>query len=72
VVHGNGPQVGLLASQGMGVPESERFLLDVLDAETEGMIGYMIKLGLRNLLPGGRGCATMLTMERGRPGLHGP
>jgi carbamate kinase len=56
----------------MGVPESERFPLDVLDAETEGMIGYMIKLGLRNLLPGGRGCATMLTMERGRPGLHGP
>jgi carbamate kinase len=34
----------------------------VLDAETEGMIGYLIELELRNLLPRGRGCATILTM----------
>lgn len=62
IVHGNGPQVGLLASQGMNAPQAERFPLDVLDAETQGMIGYTIELELGNLVPGGRSCATLLTM----------
>jgi carbamate kinase len=63
VGHGNGPQVGLLALQGaaygMG---AESYPLDVLDAETEGMIGYMIEQELGNLLPFGRPFATLLTM----------
>ncbi|MGI4812600.1 MAG: carbamate kinase [Janthinobacterium lividum] len=56
IVHGNGPQVGMLAAQGGSFP------LDVLDAETEGMIGYMIEQEMRNLLPAGRACVTLLTM----------
>lgn len=62
IAHGNGPQVGLLALQGAIMPQVERFPLDVLDAETEGMIGYMIELELGNLLPRDRACATLLTM----------
>jgi carbamate kinase len=68
IVHGNGPQVGLLVSQGQGAPQAERFPLDVLDAQTEGMIGYMIELELTNLLPEGRACATLLTMVEVSPG----
>jgi carbamate kinase len=55
-VHGNGPQVGMLALQAGGFP------LDVLDAETEGMIGYMIEQEMRNLLPAGRACVSLLSM----------
>src|SRR5260364_34572 len=36
--------------------------LDVLDAETEGMVGYIIEQELSNALPAGRACATLLTM----------
>ncbi|ABE36630.1 amino acid kinase family protein [Paraburkholderia xenovorans LB400] len=62
IVHGNGPQVGLLASQAESAPQAARFALDMLDAETEGMIGYMLELELRNLLSEERACATLLTM----------
>ncbi|WP_321786252.1 carbamate kinase [Burkholderia pyrrocinia] len=62
IVHGNGPQVGMLATLSRQAPPSERFPLDVLDAETEGMIGYLIELELRNRLPASRPCATLLTM----------
>ncbi|MBN3848811.1 carbamate kinase [Paraburkholderia sp. Ac-20342] len=62
IVHGSGPQVGLLAVQNESTPRAARFPLDVLDAETEGMIGYMIELELRNRLPAKRACATLLTM----------
>ena len=55
ISHGNGPQVGLLALQGAAYP------LDILDAETEGMIGYLIEQELENLLPPGLRCATLLT-----------
>jgi carbamate kinase len=51
----------------MSAPQAERFPLDVLDAETEGMIGYLIELELRNLLPKGRACATLLTMIEVNP-----
>jgi carbamate kinase len=54
ITHGNGPQVGLLAMQGSGNP------LDVLDAETEGQIGYLLEQELRNRLPTRR-CAALLT-----------
>lgn len=61
VTHGNGPQVGLLALQGAALKPGEAFPLDVLSAETEGMIGYMIEQELANLLPGERKCAALLT-----------
>jgi len=42
ISHGNGPQVGLLALQAAAYPEVEAYPLDVLGAQTEGMIGYLI------------------------------
>jgi len=62
VAHGNGPQVGLLALQGAAYAKVETYPLDVLGAETEGMIGYMIEQELGNLLPFERPFATLLTM----------
>src|SRR5512139_1527124 len=60
--HGNGPQVGLLALQGAAYDKVETYPFDVLGAQTEGMIGYMIEQELGNLLPFERPFATMLTM----------
>jgi carbamate kinase len=60
--HGNGPQVGLLALQAAAYTSVEPYPLDVLDAQTEGMIGYMIEQELRNLLPPAVPFATILTM----------
>jgi carbamate kinase len=60
--HGNGPQVGLLALQGHAYQAVDPYPLDVLDAQTEGMIGYMIEQELGNLLPFERPFATLLTM----------
>lgn len=60
ITHGNGPQVGLLALQESAYKTDVRYPLDMLDAETEGMIGYLIEQELSNLLPG-RSCATLLT-----------
>jgi carbamate kinase len=60
--HGNGPQVGLLALQAAAYTSVEPYPLDVLDAQTEGMIGYMIEQELRNLLPRNVPFATILTM----------
>lgn len=62
VTHGNGPQVGLLALQGAAYKPDELYPLDVLGAETEGMIGYMIEQELGNLLPFEVPLATVLTM----------
>jgi carbamate kinase len=62
ISHGNGPQVGLLALQGAAYKPDEAYPLDVLGAETEGMIGYMIEQELGNLLPFDVPFATLLTM----------
>ena len=62
VSHGNGPQVGLLALQGAAYKPDEAYPLDVLGAETEGMIGYMIEQEMGNLLPQEVPFATVLTM----------
>src|SRR3954467_3532011 len=62
ISHGNGPQVGLLALQAAAYEEVEAYPLDVLGAQTEGMIGYMIEQELGNLLPFERPFATILTM----------
>jgi carbamate kinase len=60
VTHGNGPQIGLLALQGESNRAEQPYPLDVLGAETEGMIGYMLDQELANEL-GGRPVATLLT-----------
>jgi len=62
VGHGNGPQVGLLALQGAAYGKVETYPLDVLGAQTEGSVGYMIEQELGNLLPFERPFATLLTM----------
>ena len=60
--HGNGPQVGLLALQAAAYKDVEPYPLDVLGAQTEGMIGYLIEQELGNLLPAEVPFATLLTM----------
>ena len=62
VVHGNGPQVGLLSLQAESYAGAEPYPLDVLDAGTQGMIGYLIQEELRSLLPPEHQVATLLTM----------
>lgn len=61
IAHGNGPQVGLLALQAAAYTSVNPYPLDVLGAETEGMIGYMIEQELGNLLPFDVPFATLLT-----------
>jgi carbamate kinase len=75
ISHGNGPQVGLLALQGAAYHAVETYPLDVLGAQTEGMIGYMIEQELGNLLPFEVPFATLLTMVEVRaddPGFQNP
>jgi carbamate kinase len=60
VTHGNGPQVGLLALQAEAYADVAPYPLDVLGAESEGMIGYLLEQELINALPG-RPAATLLT-----------
>lgn len=71
VTHGNGPQVGLLALQASayardqvasGAAAPTAIPLDVLGAQSEGMIGYVIEQKLGNLLPADKPLATILTM----------
>jgi carbamate kinase len=60
--HGNGPQVGLLALQAAAYEEVEPYPLDVLGAQTEGMIGYVLEQEMGNVLPFEVPFATLLTM----------
>ena len=60
VTHGNGPQVGLLALQADAYGAVAPYPLDVLGAESEGQIGYLLDQELVNAL-GGRPVATLLT-----------
>ena len=62
ISHGNGPQVGLLALQGAAYDKVAVYPLDVLGAQTEGMIGYMIEQELGNILPFEQPLATILSM----------
>ena len=66
--HGNGPQVGLLALQAAAYTEVEAYPLDVLGAETEGMIGYVIEQELGNVMPKDTPLASLLTMIEVDPG----
>jgi carbamate kinase len=61
VTHGNGPQVGLLALQNYAYKPDEAYPLDLLGAETEGMIGYLIEQALESELPKDMRVATLLT-----------
>ncbi len=61
VTHGNGPQVGLMALQAAAFAPKSPWPLDILGAETEGMIGYLIEQELMNALADGTACATLLT-----------
>jgi carbamate kinase len=61
VTHGNGPQVGLLAMQSEAISDVDPLPLDILGAQTQGMIGYMIEDELRDALAGKREVATLLT-----------
>jgi carbamate kinase len=60
LTHGNGPQIGLLALQSEAYPKVRPYPLDVLGAESEGMIGYLLDQALQNELPD-RQLATLLT-----------
>ena len=60
IAHGNGPQVGLLALQAEAYKQIQPYPLDILNAETEGMIGYLIERELRNQMPD-RQVVTLLT-----------
>jgi carbamate kinase len=61
LTHGNGPQVGLLALQAAAYLQGPTVPLDVLVAESEGMIGYLLERELRSALPD-REMATVLTL----------
>src|SRR6478752_9674018 len=60
--HGNGPQVGLLALQAAAYAEVDPDPLDILGAQTEGMIGYVLEQELGNAMPPDVPLATILTM----------
>lgn len=77
-VHGNGPQSGLLLlesaayEQATGLPQIS---LDVIDAETEGMIGYLIEQELGPHVPPERGMATVLSqivVDKNDPAFQNP
>ena len=67
VSHGNGPQVGLLSLQAAAYDEASDYPFDVLGAQTEGMIGYLIEQELGNLLPFEKPLATILSMTEVDP-----
>jgi carbamate kinase len=62
VAHGNGPQIGLLALEAAALADGPVVPLDVLGAESQGMIGYLLAQELANVLPRERPVATLLTM----------
>ncbi len=60
ITHGNGPQVGLLALESAAYRAVRPYPLDVLGAESEGMIGYLLEQAIANALPD-REIATLIT-----------
>jgi carbamate kinase len=75
ISHGNGPQVGLLALQGSAYTEVDPYPLDLLGAQTEGMIGYLIQQELGNELPFEKRLASLLTLievDRNDPAFADP
>jgi carbamate kinase len=75
ISHGNGPQVGLLALQGSAYTDVEPYPFDLLGAQTEGMIGYLIQQELGNELPFEKHLASLLTLievDREDPAFQDP
>jgi carbamate kinase len=62
LAHGNGPQVGLLALQAAAYTDVEPYPLDVLGAQTQGMIGYLLEQELGNQLDAETPLSMVLTM----------
>jgi carbamate kinase len=67
VVHGNGPQVGLLALQAEAYADVPAYPLDMLGAETDGLIGYLLEQEIGNALGSRRTVATLLTRVEVEP-----
>lgn len=75
VAHGNGPQVGLLALQAAAYTDIPPYPLDILGAESVGMIGYLVEQELANALPDGARIGTLLTqieVDRDDPAFGDP
>lgn len=75
VAHGNGPQVGLLALQAAAYKEVAPYPLDILGAESVGMIGYLVEQELSNVMAAGTKLATLLTqieVDRADPAFANP
>lgn len=75
VAHGNGPQVGLLALQAAAYTDVPPYPLDILGAESVGMIGYLVEQELANALPEGARIGTLLTqieVDRDDPAFDDP
>ena len=75
ITHGNGPQVGMLALQAAAGPKDGAYPLDMLGAESEGLIGYLIEQELRNALPTSSLTAVILTqtlVDAGDPAFSKP
>ncbi|MFF0687668.1 carbamate kinase [Streptomyces albogriseolus] len=75
ITHGNGPQIGLLAVESAADPAlSTPYPLDVLGAQTQGMIGSLLARALRGALPG-RQVAALVThtvVRAGDPAFERP
>ena len=67
ISHGNGPQVGLLALQAAAYTDVEPYPLDVLGAQTQGMIGYVLEQELRNVIDPSEELAALLTLVEVAP-----
>ncbi len=63
ITHGNGPQVGLLALQAAAYKEVTIYPFDVLGAESQGMIGYLLIQELMNQLPKKKVIALLTQIE---------
>lgn len=75
IAHGNGPQVGLLALQAAAYADVAPYPLDILGAESVGMIGYLVEQELANALPDGTRIATLMTqieVDRDDPAFGNP
>lgn len=75
VAHGSGPQVGLLALQAAAYKDVPPLPLDIISAESIGMIGYVVEQELANALPAGTRIATLLTqieVDRNDPAFQRP
>jgi carbamate kinase len=75
ITHGNGPQVGMLALQSERDPAlTHPYALDVLGAQTQGMIGYWLARALRYEVPGKKaGCLVCQTLvDAGDPAFGAP